>query len=91
MECEMDDRKNVLDRLNRIEGQVKGVKRMIEEERPCFDILIQVGAITGALRSLEQIMLERHLGRCIEEAMKKKNDRERLLHELSKTLSGLLH
>ncbi|HNR35430.1 MAG TPA: metal-sensitive transcriptional regulator [Candidatus Hydrogenedentes bacterium] len=86
----MDTRKNVLDRLSRIEGQIKGVKRMVEEQRPCFDTLQQVGAIRGALRSLEQIMMEHHLCLCIEEAMRKKSDRERLLRELSKTLSGLL-
>jgi len=88
--CERDARSGVLDRLSRIEGQVRGVKRMVEEEHPCFDVLKQVSAITGALRSLEKVILERHLGACIEEALGKKGDRERLLGELSKTLSGML-
>ncbi len=87
---EMDVRGGVLDRLSRIEGQVRGVKRMVEEQRGCFDILKQVSAIAGALRSLERVILERHLGTCIEEAMSKRGERERLLRELSETLSGML-
>lgn len=83
-------RSGVLDRLSRIEGQVKGVKRMVEEQRACFDILKQVSAIAGALRSLERVILEKHLGACIGEAMEKEDDRERLLRELSETLSGML-
>lgn len=88
--CDMDARSGVIDRLSRIEGQVKGVRRMVEEQRACFDILKQVSAIAGALRSLEQVILERHLGACIAEATSKKGDRERLLRELSKTLSDML-
>ena len=87
--CDPDVRQKVLDRLNRIEGQVRGVKKMIEEGRGCFDILKQVSAAGGALRSLQKVMLEEHIQGCLEEALKKKDDRGRLLEELVKNLSDL--
>jgi DNA-binding FrmR family transcriptional regulator len=65
------------------------VKKMIEEGRGCFDILKQVGAASGALRSLQKVMLEQHIQGCLEEALRKKGDREQLLGELVKNLSGL--
>lgn len=87
--CDPEMMQKVLDRLNRIEGQVRGVKKMIEEGRGCFDILKQVGAASGALRSLQRVMLEQHIQGCLEETLRSKGDRERLLHELVKNLSEL--
>ena len=57
-------------RLCRIEGQVRGVKRMIEEDRYCIDILTQISAIQGALQSLALILLEEHLGHCVAAAIR---------------------
>ncbi len=54
-----------LPRLNRIAGQVAGVKKMIEENRYCPDILTQLRAIRSALRGLEANILERHLSHCL--------------------------
>ncbi|MDH3975086.1 MAG: metal-sensitive transcriptional regulator [Deltaproteobacteria bacterium] len=55
-------------RLNRIEGQVKGIKKMIEEGRYCIDILSQIKAAHSALRQVELNILETHVGSCLKEA-----------------------
>lgn len=88
-QCDPEVMQKVLDRLNRIEGQVRGVKRMIEEGQGCFEILKQVSAASGALRSLQKVMLEQHIQGCLEEALNKKGERQRLLGELVKNLSDL--
>ena len=66
------DRENkpgLLNRLNRIEGQVRGVARMVEEDRYCIDILTQVQAARAALARVETELLKNHLGHCIESAI----------------------
>ena len=55
-------------RLNRIEGQIKGIKRMIEEERYCIDILSQIKAAHAALKQVEINILETHVGSCLKAA-----------------------
>jgi DNA-binding FrmR family transcriptional regulator len=66
------DRQNqpkLLNRLNRIEGQVRGVARMIEDGRYCIDVLTQLQAVRAALVRVESEMLKDHLGHCIEGAI----------------------
>jgi DNA-binding FrmR family transcriptional regulator len=68
----MMDRENkprLLNRLNRIEGQVRGVTRMVEEDRYCIDILTQIQAVRAALAKVETEMLRDHLGHCVEGAI----------------------
>lgn len=62
-----------LPRLNRIGGQIAGVKRMIEEDRHCTDILTQIRAVRAALKGLEANILERHLNHCVAESMTAQN------------------
>jgi CsoR family transcriptional regulator, copper-sensing transcriptional repressor len=64
-----EKRPALLNRLNRIEGQVRGVARMIEEERYCIDVLTQIQAVRAALAKVESEMLSEHLGHCIEGAI----------------------
>ena len=73
-----------LNRLKRIEGQVRGVARMIEEERYCADVLMQVSAIQESLRSLAQVLLRNHLQHCATDAIRSTNDarREKMYDEL---------
>ncbi len=59
----------LLNRLHRIEGQVRGVARMVEEERYCIDVLTQLQAIRAALARVESEMLKAHLDHCIETAI----------------------
>jgi CsoR family transcriptional regulator, copper-sensing transcriptional repressor len=59
----------LVSRLNRIEGQVRGITRMVNEGRYCIDILTQIQAVRAALAKVESAMLQDHLGKCIEGAI----------------------
>ncbi len=60
----------LLARLSRIEGQVRGISRMIEEERYCIDVLNQVQAVKAALRKVEEDILKTHASHCVAHAIK---------------------
>ena len=60
-----------LRRLRRIEGQVRGLQRMVEQDKYCIDVLTQVSAATSALRSFSLALLEEHLAHCVAEASRK--------------------
>jgi len=66
---ERANKPKLLNRLNRIEGQVRGVSRMIEDGRYCIDVLTQLQAVRAALVRVETEMLKDHLGHCIESAI----------------------
>jgi DNA-binding FrmR family transcriptional regulator len=66
----------LLNRLNRIEGQVRGITRMVEEERYCIDVLTQIQAVRAALARVETEMLKNHLHHCIEGAIVSGNANE---------------
>jgi DNA-binding FrmR family transcriptional regulator len=66
---ERANKAKLLNRLSRIEGQVRGVARMVEEERYCVDVLTQIQAARAALARVETEMLKDHLGHCIESAI----------------------
>jgi len=63
-----------LNRLRRIEGQVRGLQRMIDEDQYCIDILTQVAAVTKALQSVAVGLLEEHLGHCVAQAVAEGGD-----------------
>jgi DNA-binding FrmR family transcriptional regulator len=63
------DQEAVLNRLARIEGHVHGIKRMVEEDTPCPDVLVQIAAVRSALNSVGQIILEDHLRNCMVRAV----------------------
>jgi DNA-binding FrmR family transcriptional regulator len=64
-----DANKPIVSRLNRIEGQVRGVAAMVKEGRYCIDILTQVQAIKAALKKVEDELLKNHAAHCVEEAI----------------------
>jgi DNA-binding FrmR family transcriptional regulator len=66
---ERENKPKLLNRLSRIEGQVRGVSRMVEDGRYCIDILTQVQALRAALAKVETELLKDHLGHCIEGAI----------------------
>ena len=68
------DKDNYLRRLRRIEGQVRGLQRMIEDDKYCIDILTQVAAATKALQSVALGLLEEHLSYCVTEAVAEGGD-----------------
>ena len=63
------DHKGQLARLNRIEGQIKGIRRMIEDRRYCIDIVQQVKAATAALKQVQLGLLETHIHHCVKDAV----------------------
>ena len=63
-----------LKRLRRIEGQARGLQRMVEEEQYCIDILTQVSAMTKALHAVSLGLLEEHLGHCVVQAARSSDD-----------------
>ena len=69
-------KQNVLSRMKRVEGQVRGIQRMIEEGKECKDILVQVRAVRSALRSASGQILKRYLLKCHEEARAGKTEEE---------------
>lgn len=79
---------DLIHRLNRIEGQVRGVRRMVEEDAYCVDILTQVSAITAALNSFNKVLLGNHIRTCVAEDVR--NGREEKLDELVKTMQKLM-
>jgi CsoR family transcriptional regulator, copper-sensing transcriptional repressor len=62
-------KQNLLHRLSRIEGQVRGIARMVESERYCIDVLTQLRAVQAALGRVESEMLKNHLRHCVEGAI----------------------
>jgi DNA-binding FrmR family transcriptional regulator len=64
-----DNKPALLNRLSRIEGQVRGIARMVEQDRYCIDVLTQVRAARAALAKVETELLRAHLGHCIEGAI----------------------
>ena len=71
-------------RLKRIEGQVRGLARMLEEDRYCIDIVTQIAAARAALRRLEEEVLRDHIGHCVEHAIRSgdKADQRQKIAEL---------
>jgi CsoR family transcriptional regulator, copper-sensing transcriptional repressor len=78
-----------LKRLSRIEGQVRGISRMVEEDRYCIDIVTQLSAVRAALRRVEQEILRDHVGHCVKHAMRSNDvaDQERKIDELIDVLA----
>lgn len=60
---------NYAERLRRIEGQVRGIAKMIEEDKYCIDVLTQISAANSALRSVALSLLDEHLGHCVSRAI----------------------
>ena len=71
-------------RLSRIEGQVRGLSRMVEEDRYCIDIVTQIAAVRAALRGVEEEILRDHVAHCVEHAISSGNkaDQRRKIEEL---------
>ena len=84
-----DIKASVGKRLGRIEGQVRGLSKMVEDDRYCIDIVTQISAVRAALRRAEEEILEDHVGHCVEHAIASGNKREQRqkVNELISVLS----
>lgn len=85
-----DTKESALKRLARIEGQVRGVSRMIDQDRYCIDVVRQMQAIKAALSGLEKIVLDDHLQTCVDHALKSDDveARREKVEELVAVLGG---
>jgi DNA-binding FrmR family transcriptional regulator len=84
-----DIKSSCLKRLNRIEGQVRGIARMVDEDRYCIDIVTQLAAVRAALRRVEEEILRDHVAHCVEHAISSGNKAEqrRKIEELMAVVS----
>ena len=83
-----EEHKALLNRLNRIEGQVRGIRAMVEDDRYCVDILTQVSAIQAALNGFNKELLARHIKTCVSEDIREGN--EEAVDELCELLKKLM-
>lgn len=74
----------VLKNLNRVEGQIRGISTMVQEDRYCIDIVTQIAAARAALSRIESDLLRQHLEHCVHKAMNSKNpsEQEKVIEEL---------
>ena len=80
--------KDLVNRLNRIEGQVRGIKGMVERDAYCTDILVQVAAVNAALNSFNKILLANHIKTCVADDVRE--GREETIDELVSILQKLM-
>lgn len=80
--------RDLLNRLSRIEGQVRGIRKMVENDSYCTDILIQVSAVNAALNSFNKVLLANHIRTCVAEDIR--DGKEETIDELVDTLKKLM-
>lgn len=80
--------KDLIHRLNRIEGQIRGIKGMVEKDAYCTDILIQVSAVSSALNSFNKVLLANHIRTCVADDIR--DGKEDTIDELVNTLQKLM-
>lgn len=86
----MSDKERYLARLRRIEGQARGIHRMIEEDTYCIDILTQISATTSALENVALALLDDHLNHCVAHAVEHGSDAEEKIAEASAAIKRLV-
>ena len=82
-----EEKKNLITRLRVIEGQVRGVSQMIDDDRYCDDVLIQISAITSSLKSLGNKILKSHLSTCVVKDIK--DDKLEVIDEIMNLIGRL--
>lgn len=84
-----DEKKSVASRLKKIEGQIRGINKMVEDERYCIDILSQTRAVVAAIRKVEDLILFQHLNTCVVDSMRSDNkeDKDKKINEIMDLLS----
>ena len=82
-------RKTVINRLSRIEGHIRGIKKMVDEERDCPDLLHQIAAVKGALNKTGELILEDHIESCLIDAVRQ-GSTEEYVKNLKEAISKLI-
>lgn len=86
---ETSEERGLMNRLNRIEGQIRGIKAMVEDERYCVDIITQVAAVQAALNSFNKVLLEHHIKSCVVDDIKS-GDSDATVEELCRILQKMM-
>ncbi len=81
--------KNIINRLNRIEGHIRGIKKMVEEDRACPDLLHQIAAVKAAITKTGEIILNDHIESCLVDAVNQ-GTTEEYVKDLKEAISKLL-
>ncbi|HHU62032.1 MAG: metal-sensitive transcriptional regulator [Bacillota bacterium] len=84
------EKDKLLQRLTRVEGQVRGLQRMINDEKSCADILTQIAAVRAALAQVGKMIFQEHSRVCIQEALEKEGGETEAIDELLSVLNRLL-
>lgn len=72
------NKEKIQKRLRRVEGQIRGIQKMVEEDKYCIDILTQISSVMAATQKVGMIILEDHVNGCLKEALVKKNSQEKV-------------
>jgi DNA-binding FrmR family transcriptional regulator len=80
------DKQKIATRLRRIEGQVRGIQKMIEDERYCIDVLTQANAVKAALEQVSLLLLNDHVSHCVADAIRE-GDSDAKIHELTTAIA----
>ncbi len=83
-----ENTKAVLNRLSRVTGHMEAIKRMVEEDRDCAQILIQLSAVRSAVNNIGKIILQDHIEHCVVEAVQ--NDDQKVLEDLKQAIAQFL-
>lgn len=83
-----EEYKALINRLSRIEGQVRGIKKMVENDAYCTDILVQVSAVNAALNSFNKVLLANHIRTCVADDIR--NGKDETIDELVETLKKMM-
>ena len=84
------DKELLQNRLRRIEGQVRGVQRMVDEEAYCVDVLTQIGSVVSALEKVGTILLKDHVEHCVRESIEKGENPDEKIEELTDAVERFL-
>ena len=84
------DKEKLLNRLRRIEGQVRGLQRMVDEEAYCVDILTQIGSVVSASEKVGAILLKDHVEHCVRESIEKGEGADEKIEELTTAVERFL-
>jgi CsoR family transcriptional regulator, copper-sensing transcriptional repressor len=84
------DKDKLQARLRRVEGQVRGLQRLVEEDAYCIDVLTQISAVNAALRGVAVLLLDDHLRHCVRDAAKSKQEGDAIVTEATEAIERLL-
>ena len=84
------DKEKIQNRLRRIEGQVRGLQRMVDEEAYCVDVLTQIGSVVSALEKVGTILLKDHVEHCVRESIEKGEGSDEKIEELTDAVERFL-